>query len=110
MSDLPTFGKLGADPLGLGQTDSSPPFRRAGLADSSGRANRAQVGSVEDVAARKLLRTDRGNLESVMEKMNVRLRLPLDDGGTADLAFKSHDDFHPDALFKAVGRFEDLDG
>src|SRR5947209_12824817 len=109
MAYQPSFGKLGADVLPIDPPFSDSPFRIAVLADFSGRANRGLDGSAGDIAERRLLRTDRANFDANLAKFNAKLKLPLDNGKTAEAGFATFEDFHADGLFKNVERFSDLD-
>jgi type VI secretion system protein ImpC len=83
-------------------------FRIGVLADFSGRQNRGETGS-EGIAARRLLRVSRDNLDDLMAKMGVQLKLPVgDDGDTVSLSFASLYDFHPDQIHDRVEKIADL--
>ncbi len=107
MSDVPTFGVLESDGSAPEAPKSDTPFRIAVLGDFSGRANRGEA-DPGDLAGRKLLKVDRANFDDAVASLAPALRLPLDDGQTAELRFASLDDFHPDQVFDKVERFQDL--
>src|SRR5262245_60088768 len=95
----PSFGTI----QGAGESIAAPrpksPFRIAVLGDFSGRANRSEIGSPADIAARRLLRITRDTLDDVMAKIDVALEVPVGDSGeTVSLRFASLDDFHPDQV------------
>ncbi|MEX2026048.1 MAG: type VI secretion system contractile sheath small subunit, partial [Pirellulaceae bacterium] len=58
-------------------------FRIAVLGDFSARANRGQLEKGDALAARKPLKVDIDNLDDVLERLDVSLRLPLGDGGSS---------------------------
>jgi type VI secretion system protein ImpC len=104
----PSFGTIqsAGEPIPAPKAES--PFRIAVLADFSGRQNRGETGSSEDVAGRRLLRVSRDTLDDVMAKLDVQLQLPVgDDGDTVSLPFASLDDFHPDQVHDRVERIAD---
>src|SRR5579859_5419497 len=101
MAYTATFGTLGGDSVPAPGPDA--PFRIAVLADFRGRQSRGEVGSSDEIAARKLLRVARDTLEDMMPKLGVQLDVPVGDTGhTASLTFASLDDFHPDQLHDRV--------
>jgi len=105
----PSFGTIesAGEPIEAPKPES--PFRIGFLADFSGRQNRGETGSSAEVAARRLLRVSRDNLDDVMAKLGVRLELPVgDDGNTVALSFASLDDFHPDQIHDRVEQIADL--
>jgi type VI secretion system protein ImpC len=103
-----SFGNLaGATGPGLAPKQESP-YRIGVLGDFTGRHNRGLTGSSEDIAARKLIRVNRENLDEVMAKLAVQLNLQFGDNTpTVDLTFASLDDFHPDKLHDSVGQIID---
>lgn len=105
----PSFGTIqsAGGPIEAPRPES--PFRIAVLADFSGRQNRGQTGSSQEIAARRLLRVGRDSLDDVMAKLGVALKLPVgDDGDTVTLCFASLDDFHPDQIHDRVEQIADL--
>ena len=84
-------------------------FRILVLADFSGRQNRGQTGASPDIAARRLVRVSRENLDEVMAKMGVRLTLPAGNGVAVNLSFNSLEDFHPDRIHDRVSYIADYD-
>jgi type VI secretion system protein ImpC len=98
MSSKFSFGKLQFD-VSLGaaaagaRRDPESPFRLAVVGDLSGRANRGQA---EPIAQRRVWKVDCDNFQEVINRLEVRLKLP----GHGELRFTSLDDFHPDRLLK----------
>ena len=71
MPDQPTFGTIdsAAEPIEAPKPES--PFRIAVLADFSGRRNRGETGSSEEIGARRLYRVSRDSLDEVMAKLDA---------------------------------------
>lgn len=80
------------------------PFRICILGDFSGRENR---GILETLDGRKPLLVDRDNIDEVLARLKVRIRLDPA-GETLDVAFNCLDDFHPDNLFEQLEIFQTL--
>ncbi|MFO0867813.1 MAG: type VI secretion system contractile sheath large subunit [Pirellulales bacterium] len=88
---------------------ASGKFRIAVLGDFSGRANRGQLATGDELAKRKPLRVDADNLEDIFRRFNVTLRLPLAaDGGVIEIPVTSLDELHPDELYGNVELFSEL--
>ena len=86
-------------------------FRLALLGDFSGRANSGLLETGAALAKRKPIPVDVDNLDDVLARMKLTLRLPMDeDGGTVAVPLASLDDFHPDQLAENVELFESLMG
>jgi len=84
-------------------------FRIAILGDFSGHALAGQLDTGDNLAARKPLKVDVDNLDDLIERMGIKLQLPLGDGEqTAELEIESLDDFHPDQLYDKLEAFEEL--
>lgn len=84
-------------------------FRLAVLGDFSGRANAGTLETGEALARRKPIAVDVDNLDSVLARMKLTLRLPIgEDGATVAVPLASLDDFHPDQLVENVELFESL--
>lgn len=86
-----------------------PPFRLLLLGDYSGRENLSNLTGAtlpESIP----LEIDRDNYEDLMGKLNVGLRLNLQEGAgdTLVLNFRELDDFHPDRIFQQISLFSDL--
>src|ERR1041384_2093094 len=90
-------------------SDESP-FRVALIGDWSGRVNRSLFSSSTELADRRPLVIDRGNLNRIMSKLGVKLHLPVASDGSLSLTigFNQLDDFHPDRLFQRLEIFENL--
>ncbi len=85
------------------------PFRVALLGDFSGRANRGLCEPEEGIAKRRPREVDRDNLDEVMAKLGVEVRIPLGkDASSLALCFQELDDFHPDRLFERVELLQKL--
>ena len=83
-------------------------FRLAVLGDVTGRANRGLMETGAALAGRKPIAIDVDNFDDVLERMDLKLSLALDDGVVVDVPLKSLDDFHPDQLVENVELFETL--
>ena len=81
------------------------------MGDFSGRANRGERRSSDELAQCKALRLDPDTLDTMMAGFAPRLRIPLGNGpGAATVEFRptSLDDLHPDALYDALPVFAEL--
>lgn len=80
-------------------------FRIAVLGDFSGRgaADGSEPAPALNLKARLV---DRDNVEDVLGEFGARLHLPLGDELTAELEFRSLDDFHPDRLYRTQPVFQ----
>jgi type VI secretion system protein ImpC len=85
-------------------------FRIALLGDFSASANRGRLEKGPKLAARKPLKVDIDNFDGLLERLQIKLRLPIGDGGAVDLEFRSLDDFHPDQLYESLELFDKLAG
>jgi type VI secretion system protein ImpC len=109
MSDdawFPNFGSLDATP-----PDWAPkrPVRIAVLGDFSGGAAAGRLETGSDLAARKLIPVEFDNLEDTLARLEVRLSLPIGDGGAGvEVEFNDLDAFHPDQLYRELGVFKAL--
>jgi len=102
-----SFGSIKSQP----RTPPKPgqKFRLALLGDFSGRANAGKLETGSRLAARKPIPVDVDNLDTVMQRMGLKLALDLaGDGNTVDLAIGEIDDFHPDQLAENLELFEHL--
>lgn len=98
-----SFGTLQVPGAPIEPAKSESPFRIAVVADFTGRTNRGVTGVSKDIAARRLLRVTRENLDEIMTKLGVSLHLPAGPRGQViALPFKSLDDFHPDQIHDRV--------
>jgi len=72
-------------------------FRIAILGDFSARANTGKLDTGASLASRKPLKVDCDNLDAAIQRLGIKLRLPLGaEGSAVDVAVNSLDDFHPD--------------
>ncbi|TVP97571.1 MAG: hypothetical protein EA381_14625 [Planctomycetaceae bacterium] len=104
------FGRLRSTVGSKSRADGLP-FRIALVGDFSGRALTGTVGSSDELAKRKPLRVDVDNLDDVIERLGIKIPLPLDGGAeaqTVELEIGSLDDFHPDELYDKLELFEEL--
>jgi type VI secretion system ImpC/EvpB family protein/type VI secretion system ImpB/VipA family protein len=89
-------------------------FRIAIMGDFSGRALRGELVTGDDLAAIKPLRVDVDNLDDLIERMGIKVRLPIggeqadSDEGVVEVEIESIDDFHPDELYDKLEIFEEL--
>ncbi len=84
------------------------PMRLLVIGDFSGRAGRASAGG-EPLSARKPVRVDIDNFDTVFARFAPGLELPAGaDGSPTLLQFKDLDDLHPDQLFEAAPLFASL--
>ncbi len=86
-----------------------PPFHILFLGDYSGRENLSQI-TESPLAEQRIFEINRDNFEDVMKKLNVSLRLRLQEAEeeTLVLGFRELDDFHPDRIFRQVPLFSEL--
>jgi type VI secretion system protein ImpC len=100
----------------FGHLDSTPPtwapkrpVRIAVLGDFSGGAAAGRLDTGAELAARKLLPVEFDTLEDTMGRLEVRLAMPLGDGGTGvELELSELDAFHPDQLYRELEVFKAL--
>jgi type VI secretion system protein ImpC len=86
------------------------PFQVLLLGDWSGRGNRGLNVSSAELGEWRPRIVDRDNLNQVMARLGVKLRIPLASNGSPSLTitFDQLDDFHPDQLFRRLDIFESL--
>ena len=84
------------------------PFRIAILGDFSGRANRGVCETT--LSDRTPHFVDRDNLDNVLKKCGVEIRLPIlgKESPPICIKFSELDDFHPDSIFERLDVFEAL--
>nr|WP_321981922.1 type VI secretion system contractile sheath small subunit [uncultured Cohaesibacter sp.] len=88
---------------------SRPKFRIALLGDFTGRANRGDLATGDDLANRKPIKLDVDNLDTIIARFATTLLLPLGkDGAGIEVKLNSLDDLHPDELYENVSIFEEL--
>ena len=86
-------------------------FRIAMLGDFSARANTGKLDTGASLAGRKPLKVDCENLDAVLKRLGVKLRLPLGaDGAPVELTVNSLEDLHPDQLYNKLPVFSELSG
>jgi len=104
------FGTMGTTAPARARTDGGA-VQLAVLGDFSGRANGGNLETGAELASRKPLKVDVDNLDDVIARLGIELRLPVgDDGGAVEVAIGSMDDFHPDELYDNLEIFEELAG
>ena len=85
------------------------PVRIAVLGDFSGGAARGRLDTGAALARRKLVPVEFDNLEETLGRADLKLELPLGEGGAGvEIAFADLDAFHPDALYRELGVFKAL--
>jgi type VI secretion system protein ImpC len=91
-----------------GTPEPETPFRIAIFGDFSGRAHQGIIDSALD--HRKPLLVDRDNLDEVLAKLKVKIKLPIlgKELPPVTIGFSELDDFHPDRLFERLEVFEAL--
>src|SRR6056297_3361293 len=101
------FGSLGTGKAGGGNNaKDGKKFRIALMGDFSGRAMTGKLDTGEDLAKRKPIRADIDNLDDVIERMGITIRLPMgEDDESVELEIESIDDLHPDELFDKIEVF-----
>jgi type VI secretion system protein ImpC len=84
-------------------------FRLAVMGDFSGRANAGTLETGPQLAKRKPIKVDVDNLDDVLARMQLELRLVLDgEAGVVSLPLASMDDFHPDQIAESVDLFTEM--
>lgn len=102
----PDFGQLDAAPP---EWAAKRPLRIAVLGDFSAGASKGRLDTGSDLARRKLIPVEFDNLEDTLARLDVKLALPLGDGGEGvEVEFADLDSFHPDALYRSLPVFSAL--
>jgi type VI secretion system protein ImpC len=102
----PNFGQLDAAAPEWAQ---KRPVRIAVLGDFSAGAAAGRLETGSDLAARKLLPVEFDNLEDTLARLEVKLSLPIGDGGAGvEVEFGDLDAFHPDQLYRSLDVFKAL--
>lgn len=108
-----TFGKIDVNVVSTmeethGVPEPETPFRIGILGDFSGRSNRGIIDPA--LATRRTLMVDRDNLDEVLAKLKVEIKLPIlgKELPPVTIGFSELDDFHPDSLFERLELFEAL--
>ena len=91
-----------------GVPEPETPFRIAIFGDFSGRTNQDIIDPALD--NRRPLLVDRDNLDEVLTKHKVKIKLPIlgKESPPVTIEFSELDDFHPDSLFERLEIFEGL--
>ncbi|MHC4321129.1 MAG: type VI secretion system contractile sheath domain-containing protein, partial [Planctomycetota bacterium] len=108
-----SFGKIDVNMVSSmeetsGRPDPETPFRIAILGDFSGRVNRGVCEAA--LADRTPHFVDRDNLDNVLKKCGVEIKLPIlgKESPPICIKFSELDDFHPDSMFERLDVFEAL--
>lgn len=108
MSDdwTPNFGQLdSATP----EWAAKRPVRIAVLGDFSAGAAAGRLDTGADLARRKMIPVEFDNLEDTLARLQVKLSLPIGDGGAGvEVEFGDLDAFHPDQLYRELEVFKAL--
>jgi type VI secretion system protein ImpC len=91
-----------------GVPEPEMPFRIGIFGDFSGRTNWGIIDPALD--NRRPLLVDRDNLDEVLAKLKVEIKLPIlgKESAPVTIGFSELDDFHPDSLFERLEVFEAL--
>ncbi|MDL1968305.1 MAG: type VI secretion system contractile sheath large subunit [Deltaproteobacteria bacterium] len=91
-----------------GTPEAETPFRIGIFGDFSGRTNQGIIDPALD--NRRPLLVDRDNLDEVLAKLKVKIKLPIlgKKSPPVTIGFSELDDFHPDSLFEKLEVFEAL--
>ena len=85
------------------------PLRIAVLGDFSAGAAKGRLETGADLARRKLVSVEFDNLEDTLGRLDLKLALPIGDGGDGvEVEFVDLDSFHPDALYRGLPMFAAL--
>ena len=85
------------------------PLRIAVLGDFSAGASKGRLDTGAELARRKPLSVEFDNLEDTLGRLDLRLALPIGEGGEGvEVEFSDLDSFHPDALYRALPVFSAL--
>ena len=102
----PDFGTLEAPPP---PWSAKRPVRIAVLGDFSAGAAAGRLDTGTDLARRKMIAVEFDNLEDTLGRLEVKLALPIGDGGEGvELEFGELDSFHPDTLYRDLPMFKAL--
>ena len=113
MSKPISFGKIEVNIVSTmekthGVPEPETPFRIAIFGDFSGRTNQDIIDPALD--NRRPLLVDRDNLDEVLTKLKVEIKLPIlgKESPPVTIGFSELDDFHPDNIFERLEIFEAL--
>lgn len=109
MSDdswTPDFGVISSSPP---QFEAKRPVRIAVLGDFSAGAAAGRLETGDELTRRKAISVEFDNLEDALGRLDVKLSLPLGDGGEGvELGFADLEAFHPDTLYRDLELFRAL--
>src|SRR5512143_2899418 len=86
------------------RVEDDAPFRVLVAGDFSGRAARGLAGAGAAPGERRAFRVALDSLDATIARLEPQVRLPEVDV----IRFRDLEDFHPDALFRRIGRFASL--
>ncbi len=102
----PDFGSLDAPPPPWA---AKRPVRIAMLGDFSAGAAAGRLETGDELARRKMISVEFDNLEDTLARLEVKLALPIGDGGEGvEVEFGELDSFHPDSLYRDLPMFKAL--
>ncbi|HZV92739.1 MAG TPA: type VI secretion system contractile sheath large subunit [Caldimonas sp.] len=88
---------------------SKRPVRIAVLGDFSAGAAAGRLETGDDLARRKMIPVEFDNLEDTLARLEVKLALPIGQGGDGvEVEFSELDSFHPDSLYRELPMFKSL--
>ena len=101
----PDFGSLDVPPPWAAKR----PVRIAVLGDFSAGAAAGRLETGDELARRKMISVEFDNLEDTLARLEVKLALPIGDGGEGvEVEFGELDSFHPDSLYRELPMFKAL--
>ena len=102
----PDFGSLDA---AVPPWAAKRPVRIAVLGDFSAGAAAGRLETGDDLARRKMIAVEFDNLEDTLARLEVKLALPIGNGGEGvEVEFSELDSFHPDSLYRDLPMFKAL--
>ena len=102
----PDFGSFDAAPPPWA---AKRPVRIAVLGDFSAGAAAGRLETGDELARRKMIPVEFDNLEDTLARLEVKLALPIGDGGEGvEVEFSELDSFHPDSLYRDLPMFKAL--
>ena len=115
MSDPISFGELDFNIVasmagGRADLETETPFQMLVIGDFSGRANRGLDRSGTLQAGLKPIPVDRDTIDEVLDRLEVKIELPLLGKNAPPVEFKFGElnDFHPDVIFQKTELFQVL--
>lgn len=110
-----SFGKIEVNlASSMEKTRGAPapetPFRILVMGDFSGRTNRGVGKSGPSPANQRPIPVDRDNLDEVLAKLEVEIRMPIlgENSSPVSIRFSEVEDFHPDRLYDRLEAFQAL--